>query len=279
MNSLRKTLQDYLALRRGLDYKLHDYGVVLRGFVDFLEQESASHVTIDLAVRWAQKSSDIQLNQAARRLTFVRGFARYLSAIDSRTEVPPVGLLPRQFQRLTPHIYSENEIHRLLEAARKLTSSVALRPWTYSTFLALLAVTGMRLGEAIRLHRGDVDTQHGILLIRQSKFGKDRFVPIHSSTVQALIRYANQRNEAFPHPTYPHFFLSDRGKPLLHRMVHSTFVKLSHHIGIRDPSTNRSPRLHDLRHYADYRTMPSWWGCPSDVFLLTRHSPEYVHKA
>lgn len=264
MNSLRKTLEDYLALRRALGYKLLLDGALLRRFVDFLEQEGASHVTIALAVRWAQQPPDIQPSQAAHRLTFVRGFARHLSAIDPRTEVPPVGLLPRQFQRLTPYIYSDDEIHRLLEAAQELPSSAGLRPWTYSTFLGLLTVTGLRLGEAIRLQRDDVDVLQGVLRIRQTKFGKDRFVPLHPSTVQALLRYARQRNDSFPLPAYPHFFLSDRGKPLLDRVVHSTFVKLSQHIGLREPA-RRGPRLHDFRHSFAVRVLLDWYRSGVDV--------------
>lgn len=268
MNSVRKALKDYLALRRALGYKLILDGALLRRFVDFLQQEGASHVTIALAVRWAQQPPDIQPSQAAHRLTFVRGFARYLSAIDPRTEVPPVGLLPRQFKRLTPYIYSEDEIHRLLAAAQELPSSAGLRPWTYSTFLGLLVVTGLRVGEAIRLQRDDVDVWQGVLRIRQSKFGKDRFVPLHPSTVQALLRYTRQRNEPFPLTAYPHFFLSDRGKPLLYRVVLSTFVKLSHHIGIRDPSASRGPRLHDLRHSFAVKVLLGWYRSGMDVERL-----------
>jgi integrase len=131
-----------------------------------------------------------------------------------------------------------------------------------------LAVTGLRVGEAIRLQRDDADVQHGILRIRQSKFGKDRFVPLHPSTVQALLRYDRQRDEFLPLPAYPHFFLSDRGKPLLDRVVHSTFVRLSRHIGIRDTSATRGPRLHALRHSFAVKVLLGWYRSGADVERL-----------
>lgn len=265
MSPLQKALQDYLALRRSLGFKLHKHGVFLRHFVDFLERKRESFITTALALHWAKLPLDVQPAHWACRLSSVRGFAQYRSATDPRTEVPPVGLLPYHYQRPAPYLYPDNEIHRLLEAAHKLPSLMGLRSWTYSTFLGLLAVTGLRVGEAIRLHRDDVNIKQGLLRIHQTKFGKDRFVPLHSSTVKALARYARRRDDLYSVQVYPHFFLSDQGKPLTDCMVRWTFVKLSRQIRIRGPAASFGPRLHDLRHRFAVRTMLKWYRSGVDV--------------
>lgn len=265
MSPLRKALRDYLAMRRSLGFKLRNPEIPLRHFVDFLQRKGARHITTALALRWAKLSPNAHPAWWASRLGFVRGFARYRSATDPRTEVPPVGLLPNRYPRPAPYLYADDEIRRLLKAARELPALGGLRPWTYSTFLGLLAVTGLRVGEAIRLHRDDVDLKQGLLRIRQTKFGKNRFVPLHLSTTRALARYAHQRNDRCSAPAYPHFFLSDQGKPLTDCMVRWTFVKLSRRIGIRGLSASSGPRLHDLRHRFAVRTLLTWYRAGIDV--------------
>lgn len=265
MNPLRKALHDYLALRRSLGFKLCKSGGYLRHFVDFMERKRACHITTALALHWAKLSPDANPAWWASRLGFVRGFARYRSATDTRTEVPPVGLLPHHYRRPAPYLYADDEIHRLIKAAGELPSFVGLRPWTYSTVLGLLAVTGLRVGEAIRLHRDDVDIKQGLLRIRQTKFGKDRFVPLHPSTTRALARYIRRRNDLYPVQAYPHFFLSDQGKPLTDCMVRWTFVKLSRQIKIRGPAASSGPRLHDFRHRFAVRTLLTWYRTGVDV--------------
>lgn len=265
MSPLRKALRDYLAMRRSLGFKLRDHGAALRHFLDFLGREEVRHITTASALRWAKLSLGVHPAQWSKRLGFVRGFARYWSATDPRTEVPPVGLLPNRYPRPAPYLYADDEIRRLLKAARELPSLGGLRSWTYSTFLGLLAATGLRVGEAIRLHRDDVDIKQGLLRIRQTKFGKDRFVPLHPSTIRALARYARRRSALYSVPPYPHFFLSDQGKPLIDCTVRQTFVKLSRHIGIRGPSAGSGPRLHDLRHRFAVRTLLTWYRAGVDV--------------
>jgi integrase len=265
MSPLRKALQDYLALRRSLGFKLHKSGASLRHFVDFMERKRACNITTALALHWAKLSPGAHPACWAGRLSSVRGFARYWSATDPRTEVPPVGLLPHHYPRPTPYLYTDDEIRRLLKAAWKLPSPGGFRAWTYSTFLGLLAVTGLRVGEGIRLHRDDVDTEQGILRIRQTKFGKDRFVPLHPSTTRALSRYARRRNDLCSVSAYPHFFLSDQCKPLSDWVVRCTFIKLSRQIKIRGPSASFGPRLHDLRHRFAVRTLLTWYRDGVDV--------------
>jgi integrase/recombinase XerD len=137
MISLRKAVENYLTMRRSLGFKLRKTGYDLRHFVSFMEEQKASVITTELALRWAQQSQDVQPATMAARLSFVRSFARYWSATDPRTEIPPMGLLPYRTKRATPYIYSDDEIRRLLKAARNLPPSIGLRPWTYYTLLGL----------------------------------------------------------------------------------------------------------------------------------------------
>ena len=173
MNTLHSSLQDYLALRRGLGFKMSDAGRMLPGFVSFLEARQESYITAQSALEWAQRA-DVQPAEWARRLGFVRGFARYRSAVDPRTEVPVSQLLPHRSTRARPYLYSDEEVRRLLAAALQLPtdrSSSALRPWTYHCLLGLLTVTGLRISEALDLKLGDVDMQRAVLTIHAAKLG------------------------------------------------------------------------------------------------------------
>lgn len=265
MSPLRTALEEYLALRRACGFKLRIAHSLLRGFVDLAERESADFITTDLAVRWACQPIDVQPSQWANRLGMVRRFARYHSATDPRTEVPPPQLLPYRYVRRPPYIYRTEEIVRLLEAAGKLPSTTGLRARTYEIFFGLLAVTGLRLSEAIRLARCDVDLGEGILAIHRSKFGKSRLVPIHSSTRQVLKAYAAQRDAIYPRAKTHSFFLSEAGRQLGEHTVRWTFVKLSRQIGLRRPQDSHGPRLHDFRHRFAVATLLRWYRSGVDV--------------
>ena len=173
MKDLPALLADYLATRRALGASLSTAEPLLRSFVAFLAQCRTAFITTALALRWATEPRDIQPACQANRLGAVRSFARYASAMDPRHEVPPAGLLPARFRRATPYIYSDNEIADLIGAARGLSARTGLRPRTYATVLALLAASGMRSSEPLRLDRNDVDFDHGVLTVRDSKFGKN----------------------------------------------------------------------------------------------------------
>jgi len=248
MSPLRKAVENYLTLRRALGFKLRLQGAALRHFVSFLQRAGTSTITTTLALRWAKQLPHVQPAQWANRLSFVRTFARYWSATDPQTQIPPVGLLPFRYQRPTPYIYTNDEIRRLLMAAKNLPSPIGLRPWTYSTLFGLLSVTGLPISEAIALNREDVDFKQNLLTIRFTKFSKSRLVPIHRSTTHQLKQYARQRDRVHPRAMTSRFFVSDHGKPLTDCMVRWTFVKLSRQIGLRKPSDRFGPRLHDLRH-------------------------------
>jgi integrase len=271
MRDLRKALEEYLAVRRALGFKLTEAGHVLPDFLSFLERQGSSHITTELALRWARQPVSVVPAYWAQRLGFVRGFARYHAATDPRTEIPPQGLLPDRYIRKPPYIYSHREIVRLIETASRLPSTTGLRPWTYSTLLGLLAVTGMRISEPIALDRQDVDLARGVLTIRRTKFGKSRLVPIHPSTQRALLSYARRRDRIHPRPKTPSFFVSDRGTRLTHWTVRWTFVRLSRQIGLRGSSDRFGPRLHDLRHRFAVQTLLGWYRAGAHV---ERHLPE-----
>lgn len=269
MNPIREAIQEYLALRRSLGFKLHDAGAALAHFASFMEQRGATHVTTQLALAWAQESPSVQPAQWAQRLSYVRGFARHYSATDPQTEVPPTGLLPFQPARARPYIYSQGEIERLLESALRLLPDAGLLCWTYYCLFGLLSVAGLRLGEAIRLELDDVDLQQGLLTVRGTKFGKSRLVPIHASTRAALLRY-RKRRERFVRSRSSTFFINSNGNRLDRGQIHRTFYRLSRHIGLRGATASRGPRIHDFRHRFAVQTLLHWYRAGEEV---ERHLP------
>lgn len=265
MSKLRQGVEEYLAVRRALGFKLHEEGRLLNGFVDFLEKERSSFITTDLALQWAIQPTGCQPARWARRLNVVRQFAHYRSAGDMRTEVPPLGLLPHRYHRTAPYMYSDDEIARLIVAAKQLPSPLGLRAETYSTFLGLLAITGMRHSEARQLDRNDVDLTESVLTVRAAKFGKSRLVPLHTTTREELRRYAILRDRTIRKPKSPCFFLSERGTELNPWTVYSTFDKLKRQIGLRTSQGRRGPRIHDLRHRFATQTLLGLYRSGEDV--------------
>lgn len=271
MSALQAALDEYLYIRRSLGFKLRYEGTVLPQFLLFLEKENASFITTALAIKWATLPENVLPIHWSHRLAMVRTFARFHCALDSRTEIPPPDLLPHRYHRKPPYIYDDVEIARLLQASNHLQSATGLRAATYSTIFGLLVVTGMRISEPIALDRCDVDFAQGILTVSQTKFGKSRLIPIHSSTVDKLKEYGRQRDELFSKQKSPSFFVSENGTRLTQWAVRSTFVKLSHEIGLRAPGDKHGPRLHDLRHTLAVKTLLKWYQTDIDV---ERHLPE-----
>ena len=267
MSPLEQALTDYLSIRRSLGFRLREPGTCLRNFVAFLQTEGASYITRELALRWATQPVNAQPSTWAWRLGMVRRFALWHSASEPRTEIPPVGLLPHRYRRKPPHIYSEEEIQRLLRRTQELPSPKELRARTYTTLFGLLVATGMRVNEALHLDGPDVDLNPGILHIRRTKFGKSRYVPVHLSTVHALKKYAEVRDRIFPAPSTPAFFISERGRRITEWMARYTFAKLSQQIGLRVAAKGhgRGPRLHDMRHRFAARTLIHWYRAGLDV--------------
>jgi len=271
MSTLATHLEEYLRLRRQLGFKLHVPGILLPSFVCFAERNRASFITTKLALQWATRPPNISQAQRANRLGIVRRFAEYLSAIDPRTEVPPQKLIPYQFRRRDPYLYREEDVLQLMAAARRIGPVGGFKGATYATLFGLLAVTGMRVGEAIALDREDVDLDHSVLTVRRAKGNKSRLVPFHSSTRQALGKYARRRDNTFPLPISPSFLVSEKGTRLLYCNVNRWFLWLCCQLGWRKPKNRRGPRLHDLRHYFAIRTLRNWYRSDADV---EAHLPE-----
>ena len=257
MTRLGKSLGDYLKMRRGLGFELRAAGIGLLDFAAFMERKRAPRITTKLALEWAQKPKTVLPSEWARRLSFVRGFARYLSAIDPRTEIPPAALLPYRPQRARPYIYTNQEIERLLAAARSLPPAGGLRGWKYYCLLGLLSVTGLRLGEALNLKLDDIDLHNNVLTIEKAKFGKSRLVPIHPSTRKVLVKYLQRRKRFLEGCASPYVFTSATGNRLDKADVHRTFYILSRQIGLRGPTASHGPRLHDFRHNSGKQIIPA----------------------
>ncbi len=264
MNTLRQAALDYVAMRRGLGFKLQRPAPVLLDFISFMERHRAAYITVPLALAWAKQPADAQPATWAQRLSFVRIFARHRSATDPRTQVPPPDLLPYRPKRARPYLYSCGEIRGLLRAALQLQNH-ELQPWTYYCLLGLLSVSGLRVGEAQNLRLRDLDLRTGVLTVRNAKFGKDRLVPLHPSTCRVLTRYVARRRRAFVNGApSDYLFVSARGNRLDGKSLRRIFYRLSRQTGLRAPGQRNGPRLHDLRHRFASQTLLRWYRAGDD---------------
>jgi integrase len=263
MTTVRGRAEEYLAMRRALGFQLTSFEQKLLSFVGYLEDHDVDVVTVDAALAWATatpRSTDEV--HWSRRLMVVRVFARHLAVLDPRTQIPSPDLLPHHYRRVTPYLFSDAEVERLMDAAESLRPT--LRGLTWRTLIGLLAVTGLRVGEACGLDRADVDLDDLVLMVRNTKFGKHRLVPIHLSTAEALRGYARARDRQFPPPA-PAWFLNSRGSRLDKANLSHTFGRLLDVAGIAAPPRSRRPRLHDLRHGFCTTTMWEWYRDGVDV--------------
>jgi integrase/recombinase XerD len=268
MNTLRQAVQEYLCMRRDLGFKLRDAGKSLADFAEFMRRRRAPYITQALALAWAQQPVHVQPAHWAQRLSFVRGFARYRSATDPRTQIPPQGLLPFQPKRARPYLYSDDEIQGLLRAALEMPFRCRcdeLRPWIFHCLFGLLSVSGLRLNEARNLELQDVDLNTAVLTIRGAKFGKDRLVPLHASTCKVLAEYIARRSRHWAQqPVSPYLFVSNRGNRLDKSEIHRAFYALSRKIGLRGATDRHGPRLHDMRHCHATTTLVHWYRSNQD---------------
>jgi len=261
MNTLREDLNEYLAMRRALGFKLVKAGKSLSQFVSYFEAQSAEFITTSMAVTWAQLAASA--HSRAERLSFLRPFARFRSASDSRTEVPAENLFPYRPRRAQPYLYSEDEIRKLLKTAKELANP--FRAETFYCLLGLLSVTGLRIGEALELQLQHVDLAEGVLTVEGAKHGKSRLVPLHDSTRDVLAAYKSCRDRFLNGREASFFFISLNGTRLDRAMVHRTFYDLSRQIGLRKHGSSKGPRIHDFRHAFAVRTMLQWYRSGEDV--------------
>jgi integrase len=251
MTVLREALGDYLAMRRALGYQLERTELLLGQYVDALEARGASSITTANAIEWVTAPGGSRAWWLVR-LAAVRGFAGYLHTLDERCEVPPSDLIARPGRRRVPFLYTDAELAALLAATDAIRSP--LRAATYRTLIGLLAVSGLRVGEAIGADRDDLDLEHGRLLVRCGKFGKTRRLPLHASTVDALAAYLDRPDR--PRAVAPEpLLISTAGTRLLYPNVCRTFMGLVADAGLKGRSARCRPRIHDLRHTFAVRTL------------------------
>jgi len=263
MTALREAADRYLDVRRGLGYKLKVEGRMLGQFVGFCDSRGLEHVTVTAALAWATAPADADVSWWAARLTVIRKFARFQAAFDERTEIPPTDLLPRTAGRSQPYLYSPAEIAALLKAARGLTHP--LRAATFEAFIGLMAATGIRTGEATSLDHDDVDLPRGTLVIRASKLGKSRLVPLHPTTVDHLVSYQRRRDQLCPRPATTAFFLSSAGTRLNSTSTGKAFRRVLTAAAITVPAGAAKPRLYDLRRTFAVTTLTNWYATDADV--------------
>jgi integrase len=263
--SMRERVENYLTARRLLGYQLKIEGQELHRFARFAEeQKHCGALTIELAIAWANTAKSAGLYRA-RRVETVRGLAKYCALFEPETEIPPSRLLGPAHRRLSPHIYSTQDIEKLLEAAAELKPQDGLRPATMQCLFGLLSSTGLRISEALHLKCGDVDLEQGVLIVREAKFSKGRYVPLHPTTVKALFHYARFRDLriSFSSDAAP-FFPCDNGRPLKYRQALHAFQSLRRHLGW-GTLASRPPRIHDLRHTFACHRLLAWYEEGVDV--------------
>jgi len=258
--TMQAAVEEYVTFRRSVGVALRVEGQLLQHFARFADQTGHSGpITTDLAVRWAKLPSGASALYHAQRLDMIRRLARHRAPFDAGIEIPPEGLLGPSSRRDPPHIYTQEQIAALMKAASALPSTKALRAHTYTVLFGLLACTGMRISEALRLTRSDVDLEAGVITIRSGKFQTSRLVPTHDLATPALRAYAEQRDRRVVRPRSDAFFLSESGTSLKYITVHHTFDRLRQQLGWKSGRQQRAPRIHDLRHTFTVRCLIRWY--------------------
>lgn len=259
-SSMQERIDAYLQARRSVGYILHIEGAQLQRFADFAKQHGhQGHITLDIAVAWAIDSKKSHQIGRARRLEVVRSLAKYCVFFELETEIPPPHFLGPSHRRVTPHIYTGQEITQLLDMANDLRPKQGLRPVTMSCLWGLLAATGLRVSEALHLNQNDIDLHQEVLLVRNTKFRKSRYVPLHPMVCKALSKYIVFRNQHLPVVQCPAFFLLDDGNALQYRQVLYAFHQIRSKLGWDVCFSGRQPRLYDLRHTFACRRLLAWY--------------------
>lgn len=244
------SVETYLDVRRAVGFTLSNTEYLLRSFADFAADRKETHIRTATVIDWASQAKSVA-QRHTRHQTICR-FAQYLRVEDLRHELPPANHFGYRKTRRVPHIYSRDEINGLVLAATRLCSPDSLLPRTYAALISLLAATGLRISEALHLLVTDI-TPDG-LLIRRTKFQKNRLVPLHPTAVTGLGHYLIHRQKA--KRGGDHVFVSDEGQPLVYWKVHGVFRALLKSAGIK-PSGGRWPRIHELRHTLAVRALES----------------------
>lgn len=260
--SLSQELQRYLNIRRNLGYDLYTDERVLKRFVSFLESKNEKHITTNLFLEWKKIYGKASQYTWARKLGIIRMFASWLYSIDNHHEIPPQSLITHHHRRKPPFIYTDDQISSIIEAATLLPSGNGFRSITYPAFFGLVAVTGLRISEAISLNNRDVDLQNGIITVTNGKNGNNRILPVTECTKNKLKEYVRKRDRLLGDTPDP-FFISDDGIRLTDCAVRYNFAVIGKMIGLRTEQPFHKhgigPRIHDLRHTFTVKVMINWY--------------------
>ncbi|WP_024312584.1 tyrosine-type recombinase/integrase [Sinorhizobium medicae] len=258
----------YLSIRRRLGADLSTDERILRRFAAFVDNDGAEYIDTRLIMRWLESLPSASAGTRGARFRVARQFAAWLHGTDPRHEVPPQGLVPGHVQRVHPHIYSDAEIIAIIEHARSLPSVYGMRGLTCSTLFGLIAVTGLRINEALRLDQTDLDIETGVLRVRFGKLGKERLLPLDPTVAQKLESYGRERDRLLGRRSEA-LFVACKGHRLGDCGARYNFALVCQQIGLRPRQDykrhGRGPRIHDLRHTFAVRTMLNWYRSDHDV--------------
>jgi integrase/recombinase XerD len=288
MATLTAQLESYIAIRRRLGFNLSFVMRVLRRFTEFADALGADHITADLFLTWKEHFGSASNDTWSSRLSMVRSFATWLQGSDPRNEILPAGLISGKPRRTRPYIFNDEQIAKIVSEAARLPSSYGLRGWTCSTLFGLIAVTGLRVSEALGLDDKDVDLDEAVITVRRGKNGKSRFVPLSASTRDRLGAYRVERKRILGSSTAP-FFLIENGHRPTDCCARYNFALVSQRISLRQRQVfykhGRGPRIHDLRHTFSVHTIMDWYRQGLDLdremiklsTFLGHEKPEYTY--
>lgn len=274
---LAERVEAYVALRRSLGYSLDKQAAILRELVRYVAAEQADGPLSRSTVLGFIFSREGTANGRAVRYGVVRRFGEYLAIFDPSTEPLDPKALPRSRAIPPPRILTDDELARLMTACRAVSPDYPERGKFLAPLVGLLASTGLRSGEALRLDRDDVDLASGILRVRRTKFRKDRLVPVHPSTLAVLRDYARCRDASFPSPDTTGFFISSRGTRLSPAGLTSAFSAATTLAGLDEGGKRLRP--HDLRHRFAVKRLAIWHQDRADVRALLPLLATYLGHA
>jgi len=264
-STFAERLSAYVELRRGLGLKFEVQSDILRAFDRYLlERDYNGLLTQDLAMEFATHRPNVSRKECARRYQVVRNFSEYLATFEPRTPPMDPRALRRPNTRPPAHIFTDGELDRLLHEARHISAKNPLRGVTLHAMVGLAASTGLRRGEVVRLDKADVDLETGVLVVRKTKFNKERLVPVHPTTLDVLRGYAAVRDAAFPDCGCPAFFINMWRRRFARHTLQMSFWDLTRRGGLREEK-GKGPTLHDLRHTFAVRRLAAWYRAGADV--------------
>jgi len=268
MKTLSQRLDEYLALRRAMGFDLSFDERVLRKFTTYGDEHGCHLISTTLFLDWKESYGSADNNTWSYRLGMVRRFAFWLAEHDEQTEIPSNQLVSGRYRRQVPYIYAPKQIADIVAEAGRLPSPYGLRAALWQTLFGLIAVTGMRINEALSLKRHDVDLENAVLIVRNTKNGKDRQLPINKDTAARLASYASLRDRLIETKS-PRFFIKEDGEPAGDCGARYNFAQVSRNIGLRSPQAfnrhGRGPRIHDLRHSFAVHTILDWFRDGRDI--------------